>query len=463
MPKIIIMNNANEQMLGRKLNSQQAMFASKAALRNVWLASPGDIIVSTLVPSIEFMTYVVEIMSPTSKEISNFGIEFITPDTIDEPGIVLNDAFLLQPKLVAALRARIKHAQEWSVLSCYQTAGTARLQSMLGLSGVDGRAIGRNFAYQYGTDLLNRKSHFRQFATGAGLPLPEGEIVNNVDSLVRVVAELMPVTGKLIVKMDQGVSGTANFILTTSPTDALPGASQCITLPSAGGTETAAVLMQLWHTWQTTSPGSAVVEVYHMASDMFYLEFVINSTGQSQFLNSGTIRLRKHDNPESKELFWIGLELPAKLPHFAFAEAVLCCGRFLQLAAQMGYRGHINIDAIITETGLLMFNESNARWGGGTVLHEVATRLIGPNFSSTHVASSFRDVHSPGFAHLLTLLEIGDISYNPATQEGVVVLACDDQYSHSFEALILAKNTDRVRAFERQLMDTLNSTNKAAA
>lgn len=440
--------------MGRRLNQRQASFAAKAALRNVWLARPGDIVISTATMPEDFMSYVGRVSSFAAEAGE---IEFFRPEIDGALNLVLQDEYLLRPQFVEALRERVTRPQEWSLLACYQTAGTARLQLELGLAQAGGEAVGRSFAAHMGTNLLNRKSHFRQLAIGCSLPLADGAIATSAKSLLHAVTELLPVTGKVIVKQDNGAGGTGNFILSTSPTGPLPGACACVTLPFRDGSDVESELRRLWDTWQAGSPGPMVVEVYHAATAMFYLEFVIAPDGRVDFMNSGAIRVRPHDDPAIPELFWVGLELPAQLPPAALAEASTHCSRFLQLAATMGYRGHINIDAIITDTGRLLFNEVNARWGGGTVLHDLATRLVGPDFPNTHVAASFRDVPSPRFARLRRCLQDSEIAYDPARQHGIVILACDDEHSHSFEAFVLARTRDGARALEQRLVEVLDS------
>ncbi|MFK4583648.1 preATP grasp domain-containing protein [Bradyrhizobium ottawaense] len=458
MPTIIVINNCTEQMLGQRLNQRQASFAAKAALRNVWLARPGDIVVSTATMPEDFMSYVTRVSSFAAEA---GDIAFFRPESDGALSFILQDEYLARPQLIEALRARVTRPEEWSLLACYQTAGTARLQFELGLAKAGGEALGRNFAASMGTNLLNRKSHFRQLAIGCSLPLPDGAIATSANSLLRAVTELLSVTGRVIVKQDNGAGGTGNFILSTSPTGPLPGACACVALPCLRRSDIESELGKLWDEWQAGSPGPMVVEAYHAATAMFYLEFFIAPEGQAHFMNSGTIRVRPHDDPTISELFWVGLELPAHLPPATLAEASMHCSRFLQLAATMGYRGHINIDAIVTENGRLLFNEVNARWGGGTVLHDLGTRLIGPDFTNTHVAASFRDVPSPSFGRLIKLLQESQIAYDPAQQQGIVVLACDDEHSHSFEALVLARSRDGARGLEQRLVEVLESKRAA--
>lgn len=461
MPTIIVMNNATEQMLGQRLNQRQALFAAQAAMRNVWLARPGDVVVATTRPCDDFLSYLADVLGWPAQD-ENARLQFVTPE-LGANSVVLNDEALLDKQTIQAIRSAIGTPDEWSMLACYQTAGTARLQDELRLSSSGGQAIARRYAEHFGTDLLNRKSHFRQFAVGTGLPIPEGAIVTEGAGLKRVIDALLPLTGNVMVKLDNGAGGTGNVVLSEVETGPSPGAFQSISLPVANGNDRTEMVSALWQTLQERNSGPLVVEAYYPADAMFYLEFLIKPDGQAEFINSGSIRLRHSAELAATSLFWIGLQLPAALPPARLAEATLHCGRLLQLAAMMGYRGHINIDAIITPDNQLLFNEANARWGGGTVLHELATRLLGPGFTASHVAASFRDVPSPGFERLVALLEQSGLAFSAGNRCGIVVLACDDVHTHTFEALVIAPSNNVARDMEYRLLEMLQNEPGIAA
>lgn len=454
MPTIIIMNNATEQMLGRRLNSQQALFAAQAALRNIWLACPGDIVIATARPDDDFLSYLASVLGWKSQAGFAVPVHFVIPAT-GTTEITLTDEMLLDPETIHSLREAMGATPGWSMLACYQTSGTARLQEHLCLADSLGAAIACTYASNFGTDLLNRKSHFRQLAIGTGLPVPEGAVVQHEHRFREVVDELLPLTGNVIVKLDNGAGGTGNTVLSASQKGPFPGSCETISLQAVVTKDREERLSSLWRTLQERHAGPVVVEAYYEASAMFYLEFLIGQCGQAKFLNSGSIRLRHHTDPAATDLFWVGLELPAEIPAGSLAEASLHCGRFLQLAALMGYRGHMNIDAIITRDHRLLFNESNARWGGGTVLHEVATRLLGSGFTASHVAASVREMPSPGFQRILRLLERSGLAYSVGRRSGIVVLACDDVHMHIFEALVIATSVGEVRSMEKRLVELL--------
>lgn len=441
--KIIIMNNATEQMLGKHLNSAEIKFAVKAALRNAWLAAPGDVIVSRVPLGDAFLAYMTRIMGYAPGSIA-----VICPDVEEGEIATLNDALLLAPAMVEALAARIDEPGDWTILPCYQTTGIATLQRLIGLPDTPGRG----FAEQRGTDLFNRKSHFRQFAQGARLPLPDGRIVTDPRGVEWAIAALIETTGKVIVKRDNGAGGTGNIVVTLGDTPPHPGA--CETLSLQNGMD--ALMARLWPMLTANEQGPIVVETYLAAQGAFYTEFFIHADGSHDYLNSGTIRLRPSEDPSARELFWIGLELPADLCREALANGITQARRFVDLAAAIGYRGHINIDALLTESGEIIYNEANARWGGGTVLDHLARHLLGDGFAGDFVVSSFRDVPAPPLAETVALIERAGLQFDQKRGRGIVVLAYDDSFAHQMEFLIIGRTRTELREMEATLLEILS-------
>lgn len=237
---------------------------------------------------------------------------------------------------------------------------------------------GDDFALQRGPDLLNRKSHFRQLATSVALPLPHGSVATDPNGLFKAVTSLKSETGRVIVKLDNGAGGVGNVILTSNKSDPLPGArdTRWVSWPSFDPEA-------LWSEMTTASCKTLVVESYHLARSLFYLEYTIQDDASIAFVNSGSIRLRKSADRSERALIWTGLELPSDLEEEQLLAAQAHAYRFVALARDLGYRGMINIDAIFAQDGRLLFNEANGRWGGGSVLHNIAVRLLVPTFLGT--------------------------------------------------------------------------------
>jgi Pre ATP-grasp domain len=173
MPKIIVMNAATEQMSGRDLTSTQQLLAAKTAWRSSWFADAGDIIVTPVPIKENFLAYIGRTLGfdPTS-------VSIITLDQRRHDPAVLTDEELLSPEIIGALQIRTNGSDHWAITPCYHTEGVTEIASMLGIA----EPAGHRFAAQRGCDILNRKSHFRQLAAEADLPLADGSIADTPDT-----------------------------------------------------------------------------------------------------------------------------------------------------------------------------------------------------------------------------------------------------------------------------------------
>ena len=441
MPKIVIINNCAEQMIGGDMSEAYQLFAALASWRNAWHARAGDVLVVAMPIKDDFLAYLGRTMGfdpATVTVITTHG---------EAGGSTLDDTRLLGDDMVGRLKAAIGDGQGWRIDPCYHTDGIAELALRLGLPD----STGRRFAAQGGADMLNRKSQFRRFAVGAHLPLAEGSVVESQAALARALRTHLADWPTVIVKKDNGAGGAGNVTVTRNAVTPLPGTRETLSANQDLGELAARLWGELIDGWNH----SLVVERYHTARHKFYFEYHIEDDGNIRFLNSGSILSKAGADPAAKELVWVGLQVPCDLPPYATAEAASHAMRMALLAADFGYRGPINIDAILTEEGRIVFNEVNGRWGGGSNVHGVAQRLLGERFADTHVVSTRRGVKTPALTVLLKMLGDRGLAFDPATREGVVVLAPDEFLTHTSELMLLARDTARIAELDAALEATL--------
>jgi hypothetical protein len=434
VPKIILIN-VRADYPAASLGVTRSHPTTVSGWRHMWFAEEGDILVVPASIKQDFLRYVGETMG-----VDTSTVLVLTRDEI------LSDEVILSPDFVGELQSLIglaKRPTPWQLMPCFFTDGAAELARLLGVDA--GRSL--DLASERGVILLNRKSHFRQLAIGAGLPLPQGGIATTPQTLARAVERLLPVTGTVIVKGDNAAGGKGNIALTTRPITApLPGTRETRPIDSSGIATAAAGV------WEDLKEQQVlVVESYHDARHMFYFEFFIDEIGNVRFATSGSIRLEPSPLPNAKDLVWVGLDLPLELPPFSLGNAVTEAAKFAQRAADLGYRGYINIDAILTPTGELFFNESNARWGGGTILHVISERLLGPHYADTHTVSSLRNVPPVPLDLVLALLGEHQLGFDRDSGRGVIVLACDPHLTNMMECLVIGDSLEDSRQIEAEL------------
>ncbi|OKO81875.1 hypothetical protein [Bradyrhizobium sp. NAS96.2] len=435
MPRILIMNAGTAQMSGTDLTKIQLSLAAKSALRSVWFAQEDDLIVSPVAIPTELLSLVGATLNFDASTLS-----VLAPESADEASI-LSDSNLQSDTIVERINRHIRRTTPWRISACYPSEGVARLAAALGIL-----QNGDNFTLQRGPDLLNRKSHFRQLAASAALPVPSGCAITSPDELFRAVTLLRCETGSVIVKLDNGAGGLGNVILTGKESDPLPGARETrqVLWPSFDPNA-------IWTEMTTPSCRTAVVESYHLARSIFYLEFEIEANGSIAYVNSGSIRLRQSKDRSERALVWTGLELPSDLSIEQCSTARAHANRFVELARTLGYRGMINIDAIFTTDGRLLFNEANGRWGGGSVLHSIAARLLGPDYSDSYVISSVRNVRSNSLQTAVDHFANDGCLFDSTWKEGVIPLAAD-QEAGTVECIVIARGRLACRDLEHRLL-----------
>ncbi|WP_409471658.1 hypothetical protein [Streptomyces sp. HC307] len=428
--KIILLNVRAEYPPEIALNDAHPIV--RACRRTAWYAEEGDVIASPLSFEPDFLDHVGGSLGFDARTIS-----------VVVRGRLLTDDVILAPDFIAELREAIAGHPKWRLSACFLTEGVAELAEQLGVE-----FAGAAFAAERGGDLLNRKSHFRQLAAGVGMPLAAGGVAQSPERLAQMIEKWLPDTGAVIVKQENAGGGLGNVLLATDDIGPLPGAREIRKI----GKDIGATAEKLWvELFQEQHPG-LVVEVYHPDTrHMFYVEYLIDDSGNPHFLNSARFKLVHAGSSEDPYLSWVGLELPADVPPHSLSRALTHATRFATLVSQVGYRGYINIDAIVTASGELIFNEVNGRWAGGTVLHTVAARLLGEDYADHCVASSLRDVRPMKLKTALDAIRDHGLELDLERRDGVVVLYCDSAENENSEFLLIGSSAERVRELETAL------------
>jgi hypothetical protein len=398
--------------------------------RNMWQVSAGDIVVSAIPVDERFLTYLCEVCGMDRDTITVLNIG---------QGV---EEMLTSPVLAGRLRVLTGGSDDWELYPAAYTYGAAALAELLGLRS----HAGLRFAGQRGDDLLNRKSHFRQLAAGAGVSIADGSVVTTEADLTAAVERMLPATGTVVVKRDNDLGGHGNWALTTKEARPLNGVWRTIAVNG----NLAEITARLWN--ELTDEGNMllVVETYHHAKRVFYFEYVIDAEGRPRILNTG-LKRETVGEPGAPRQVWLGLEIPADLPPGTTARALTESGQIAEIVARLGYRGHVNVDGVYTEDGSFFFTEVNARWGGCTSLHNIGEKVLGPDYADDHVISGLRVVTPMRLWDAVDLLRRHDLHFTPESGEGVLVLGYDGQLAKATECVLIGRTRARVREIEERL------------
>lgn len=438
MPKLVVLNVGIEHSMGRVLPLD---WLARSVMRQAWFLDEGDILVTPLAPDPAALEYIAAALGASAESVT-----VVTRERL------VSDELLSSPDVVDEIALAMESAETWRLISCFVTPGIARLAESLRLPST------YTFASQRGSDLLNRKSGFRQLLAGSGLPLVDGCVAESEQRLAQALHDLLRVTGVVIVKRDDGAGGDGNVTVTTQDTMWFEGSARTVNVGSGSPADLA---QELWSQLADWSSPTLVVEAYHPAKHRFYVEFSIDDpSGHPRFAHGGTIRSAPPPGASPSELVGIGLDIPLQLPPHAMASAVDACSQIAALAGRVGYRGVLNVDGIITEDDAVICNEVNARWGGGSVLHSIATRLLGPAYGNSFALSSARALPAAPLPKRIEDLAGARLGFDPLTGEGVLILACDPSRSETMECLLLARSRQRERELEQRLFELLGDPNQ---
>ncbi|GAB2580642.1 peptide ligase PGM1-related protein [Streptomyces capparidis] len=433
MPQLIIMNAGVDHTSGVPLTTAGLV---RSTLRQSWFLHDGDIYVTPVPVGAGHVSYLARTISldPASVQILPYGS-------------VVEDRNLVSDGAVADLIARMAGtgAEGWTIFPCFATVGVAVLAEKLGVP-----LAGGDFARQDGVRILNRKSNFRALMAGAGLPIAVGHVVRSRKDLADAVNESMRATGIAIVKRDDGAGSAGNIAVTRCPLRHPPvGARDLWRLPDSS-------LASLASELEEADSFPVVVEVYHTARDRFYAELCIDEGGTASLQHVGSIRGEDARLKELGERESLGLDMPVDLkpgPRGTVGSVLLAAA---QVAADIGYRGVLNVDGITTTNGEFVLNEMNARWGGGTMLHALARRLRGPDWSDQCRVRSLRGLPARAHRTFVAAMEARGVAFDPRRGAGAILVACDPSRSDLMECVLFGDDWDEITAIESAIFDLLD-------
>jgi hypothetical protein len=366
---------------------------------------------------------------------------------------LLWDELLASPEIWDSIQTARKEldGEIVEVNACFQTRGVVELRrKILGSGPTHAEA----FLAEGGAAFFNRKSLFRKIAASQGLPLPAGAAVRGADAVLKAVEEFLPITGTVIGKRDNAWSGLGNFAVSDSLDRPIQGVNRAYRVEEVGAAD---FIESLYSEMCMLDSEVIVVEAYHPATTAFFFEYCIRHDGQIDFLQSFEMKHRPAGDPQEPwRTEWTGLEMPADIPPQIAKTVQAQSEKYFRFAADMGYRGYIHLDAILLEDGRVLFNETNARWSGGTVLHHIGSRLLGEAYRDSFL-SSYRLLPAVSGATLYPQFEQSPFILTDPTVGGSVIVICDPEGGSETEALVMYPTREAVIEGEAQLAEYLTT------
>lgn len=432
MSTLIVANTRTEEMVGElaSLTALGRQAGGSSALRMLWFARSGDVLVLPFRPRAEYLAYVtgltgidpgtLTVLIPPPGEL---GIELLTPDrTADRH-------FRRQ------VREAVRERGVDRVMAVYKDIAVTQFAAAIGLS-VPGHA----FSAQGGDALINSKAGFRALAAGTGTPIAPGLVTRRRTEAEQLVLELFAAGHSVMVKQEFHGGGLGNEILSPAAGIRVAGAPRAVVLPDASAV--AGYFAMRWDWLTAGGRHRLVLEQYLTDCETVYAEYFIDDDGP-RLSGTGDILMA----PVA-----VGQIVPAQALTAATRSKLVESGLRLTTAVHaMGYRGYLSTDAVLTPTGEIFITETNGRLSGSTHLHAVLDeRVLAPEFRGRRVLLERFGWTVPSFAAAVERL--GSAGLDFAVETGVgVVLTSDLRPDRSVSFCVIAEDLESARTIERRL------------
>ncbi|MGW2826400.1 preATP grasp domain-containing protein [Streptomyces sp. NPDC001443] len=384
--------------------------------RALWGARNGDLVVLCAPPDPGFLRYATALTGTDPGRLhlvtappGQYGHRLLDPQTLTHPGL------LDQVRTVLAEHGGAQAVQE--VWALWPSASVARFAAALGLSE---RLPGAGFLAQGGGELVNNKSTFRMFAAAAGTPVAAGTVVRGPGEATAATQQLLEDAGAVVVKQAHNGAGVGNELLLADPLLAT-GHAGARHLHQLDGTDLTGDITAYWSerwTWASADGRFPVVlEEFIPDARTVYCEQHLTDT-HIQLTEMGELRYtRRRLSHESVPLR--DLTPPVR------QQLLDGSARLAATYLDVGYRGRLSTDAIVTPDGQVLFTEVNAQVTGSWHIYEVfAHHIVDANaapertVTESHVPAHWTVPDGATFHRTLTELSL---AYDPATRAGVIV------------------------------------------
>lgn len=441
MAKIIIGNVDNDSMVGdlRNFTASQRMVSAAVAHRLLWVAQPEDILVMPYDVSPEMIAHMAEIRGVV-----------VDPERIVTPGdarsapVILTSDELLASDLLGRVRdlmaGDMAGGADWEVLAYFPTASVVRFAIDVGARVAGG---GESFLEQGGAELFNSKSFFRKACAANGFSCAPGVVCGSLAQLLRAVPELMRETGAVMLKEEFHSGGDGNVLITYHDRTQAPGACEVVRVASASELGTA--LIRLWPRFVSGRNVEVIAETFFDARAVIYSEFEIDAGGAIHHLDHGVMRMQP---------LWCGFEIPGRLSTLSTTHFAAASQQITAFARDQGYRGKINLDALVLADGRIVFTEFNGRLGGCTHIDVAARELLGPRYIDEVAIVTINKVASPPWPELTALLAEG-FAFDRQARRGVIVLTEVLPLNGTIEIMTVEADMASAEALERRFLAAL--------
>ncbi|MFF1409454.1 peptide ligase PGM1-related protein [Streptomyces sp. NPDC058289] len=389
---------------------------AQQAPRKAWLLRPGDVFVTPVPLSREFLRYVYDLTGVPP--------ESVAVVEVPPAGAVPMAQAVREAGLVEHLRA-LAGDRGAALLPTALDASAIAFARDIGITVHPYPSVEAAEVALRTTMLLNTKTGFRKTAGQLGLRLPVGRMCRRPET-EDVARELLRDHERVVVKPDRSAGGHGMRFV--SRDDLRGGAS--LLLDTVGGPE------GLW-----------VVEECLDVAESVSIQMDVAAAG-ARALFSGAMRTVKGS------FTGYASPLPPSCAHVAgeLEEWGTALGRHL---AVHGYGGPFGLDGLVDADGVVYASESNIRRTATTTPHAMVTRLTAGTAEPQPAWSVSKGwTRSPmDFETALVRLRASRLAFHPERGEGVVLYADAPPDGHSWRYAVIARSVGDVEEQEAALAE----------
>lgn len=415
----IIFGNIVNELIIDTATEEYASSMVEFVTRKIWLAEPGDLVVTPRPVREPLKHYVCGLL----------GLEPETVRTLTVPCKAFENLATrtLATAALGELRQFVqldRNARLWPFALDRPAVQLARTLEVPieGYQSVPGPAL-LDKVYD-----LNTKSGFRTAAQQLGLPVMLGAACRGRSALGATVSALLERVPRVIVKYDRSSNGYGTLVLDREERDLEGRLASHLERYGAQALD-------------------FVVEAHEVLSRVPSIEISVDDSG-SQTLYVCDMRCSGNA--------FRGLVSPPAALEEDVAQALERVGaRYGRYLHEIGYRGVADVDCGVNVRGRLFVTETNLRRTGGTYLDDIARRLAGSHYSSIVWYADMRRGARATLNEAVDRMAQRGIAYDRARGSGVVFTADTVQYDSTWRYLILAESHAQARRFESELEQTL--------
>lgn len=413
--RTLLANLVNDVMIEAPPDSYARTMAAVTP-RKLWLASPGDCVVTLAPCGVDFRDYVARVTTVPANT-----VDVVAPDEIAPEHACAVVSRLGAIEQVAARPVLTPFVLDRPVVELARRCGT-RIDGYTGIPDPATLAAVRH---------INTKAGFRIVAAGLGLPVAEGGTADSLPDLVLHLERFLRQHAAAIVKVNRSSNGHGTFVVTADQRDSLMERLR----------------RQLGH-------------LPHRRCGWVYEEFL-------PFVAAPSVELLVDDDDvcdfyvcdqRTRDNAWTGMVTPAgsdPATAAALPSLVDAARRIGQWLHERGYRGYLDVDCGLTTDGYVV-TEANVRRTGGTYLEEL-TRRLHPGGGPVHWRSDAR----PGatrldFAGALRAIDRANIGVADGNADARALLLVDTlAIDGKWRYLAMGRTAASAAAVEHELVGLL--------